>query len=415
MNNRHPKTVHLAHVAWGLVGLAAILAAPAQAQFVTAQNAYIPASNLENPSDRGPRFHTNYRIMLTPQGGLGPGGGMTPAQVRSFYNMPSTGGSYAIAIVVAYHYPTALNDFNVFSAQYGLPQEISTDPLSPDNRVFQVVFASGAEPRKSTDWSIEAALDIEWAHAMAPNAKIVLVEADDHGFAMFDAVDVASALPNVKQVSMSWGANEYPNKFDDDLETSVDVHFPSNNGIVYLAASGDGGGVVIYPSASPYVVSCGGTSVQTDSAGNFIYETGWSVSGGGPSVYEPRPPYQDAIRDIVGGARGTPDIACLSDNLTGVSIYTTTHEPHYPGGWLGKNNDWLVIGGTSAAAPCLAGMVNLAGNFRSDTTAELEHIYSDLGRKYFRDITSGTAGSFSCLPGWDFITGVGTPWGTGGL
>ena len=408
--------VRIASILFALVVLAASLAGPVQAQFGPPPNVLVPPSNARNPLELGLRFQTNYQVLLTPGGGLGPAGGMTPAQIRSFYNMPSTGGSHVIAIVDAYHYPTALNDFNVFSAQFGLPQETSTDALSPSNQVFQVVYASGSQPRKDAYWSVEAALDIEWAHAMAPNAKIVLVEAEDNGSGLFDAVDVASALPDVKEVSMSWGANEYPNKHLDFSETDMDVHFPPNNGIVYFAASGDVGGVVIYPSASPYVVSCGGTSVQTDSAGNLVSETGWSLSGGGPSVYEPRPAYQDVIQGRVGGARGTPDICSVSDPFTGLVVYTTTHPTNTPWGarWP-RNTDWFVIGGTSVAAPCIAGMVNLAGTFRSDSTAELNHIYSNLGKKDFRDITTGTAGSFDCLPGWDFVTGVGSPWGTGGL
>jgi kumamolisin len=343
---------------------------------------------------------------------------MTPAQIRSFYNMPSTGGSGVIAIVDAYHYSTALNDFNVFSAQFGLPQETSTDPLSPSNKVFQVVYASGSPPRKDPFWSTEAALDIQWAHAMAPNAKIVLVEAEDNGLALLDAVDVASALPGVKEVTMSWGATEEAYLAEGVSPTEADAHFPLNNGIVYFAATGDAAGVPIYPSTSPNVVSCGGTSVQTDSAGNFVSETGWGWpngmgSGGGLSICEPRPEYQDVIADLVGSMRGTPDISSDSDPYTGVCIYITSP---YSGGQMGhQHGDWLLMGGTSLATPCIAGMVNVAGSYRPDSAAELEHIYGDLGRKWFRDITFGTAGSFSCLPGWDFITGVGSPWGTKGL
>src|SRR5262249_23737160 len=152
---------------------------------------------------------------------------------------------------------TALNDFNVFAAQFGLPQETSTDPRASSNKVFQVVYASGKQPRSNCGWAQEAALDIEWAHAMAPSAKIVLVEAASSSFAnLFAAVDVASNLPGVTEVSMSWGGSEFSG------ETSADSHFPQNNGIVYFASSGDTGGQVIYPGASPLVVACGGTSVR---------------------------------------------------------------------------------------------------------------------------------------------------------
>jgi subtilase family serine protease len=327
---------------------------------------------------------------------------MTPAQIRSFYNMPSTGGSNVIAIVDAFHYPTSLHDFNFFSAQFGLPKETSTNVLASTNKVFQVVYASGSRPRTNCGWAQEAALDIEWAHAMAPSAKIVLVEANSNSFTdLFTAVDVASRLPSVKEVSMSWGGGEFSG------ETAADSHFPQNNGVVYFASSGDTGGIVIYPGASPFVVACGGTSVQTNNAGQFQGETGWSGSGGGPSAFESRPSYQNGIANIVGTTRGVPDMSSDADPNTGVSVYDTTS----CGGFSG----WLVFGGTSVASPSLAGMVNLAGHFLPSSNTELTHIYNGLGGANFRDIVSGSAGGFSCTVGWDFVTGVGTPQGTGGI
>ena len=363
----------------------------------------IPDSSVERPSDRGLRAHTNHLIKtVQPQGGLGPGGGMTPAQIRSFYGMPSTGGANTIVIVDAFDYPTALNDFNVFSTQFGLPKETSTNVLASTNTVFQVVYANGSKPRANCGWAQEAALDIEWAHAMAPSAKIVLVEAATNSFAnLFTAVDVASGIPGAREVSMSWGGSEFSG------EAANDSHFPSGNGIVYFASSGDTGGTTIYPSASPFVVAAGGTHVNTNASGAFVSETGWSGSGGGPSQFEPRPAYQSSIALIVGAARGIPDVSSDADPNTGVSVYDTTRCQGASG--------WLVFGGTSVASPCLAGMTNLSGHFSLDSTTELTHIYSLLGTSSFRDITSGTAGSFSCAVGWDFVTGVGTPQGTTGL
>ena len=364
---------------------------------------HVPDSTIEDPSDRGLRAHTNHLIRIgEPEGGLGPGGGMTPAQLRSFYGLGSTGGSGLIVIVDAFHYATALNDFNVFSAQFGLPQETSTDPLSPANTVFQVVYASGSKPRANCGWGQEAALDIEWAHAMAPSAKIVLVEATTNSFAnLFAAVDVATTLAGTKQVSMSWGGSEFSS------EASNDVHFLQTPGVVYFASSGDTGGVTIYPSASPYVVAAGGTRVNTNSSGGFLSETGWSGSGGGPSQYELRPAYQSGIATIVGTARGIPDVSSDADPNTGVSVYDSTRCQGLSG--------WLVFGGTSVSSPCLAGMANLSGHSYADSTALLTNTYSKLGTSSFRDILTGTAGSFSCTAGWDFVTGVGSPQGTSGL
>jgi kumamolisin len=374
---------------------------------VTAQrdNSHIvvPDTSIEKPGDVGLRAHTNHLINIgSPQGGLGPNGGMTPAQIRSFYNLSSTGGSGTIVIIDAYDYPTALSDFNSFSNQFGLPTEPSTDRLAPTNQVFQVVYASGSQPRTNAGWALEAALDIEWAHAMAPSAKIVLVEAASNSFAnLFAAVDVASTTTGAKQVSMSWGGSEFSS------ESSNDFHFFQTSGVTYFASSGDTGGTTIYPSASPYVVAAGGTSVKTNTSGVFQSETGWSGSGGGPSKYESRPSYQTVISGIVGSARGIPDVSSDADPNTGVSVYDTTR---YQG-----RSGWFVIGGTSVSSPSLAGMANLSGHTYSDSTALLTNTYNKLGTSSFRDIVTGTAGSFSCASGWDFVTGVGSPQGTSGL
>jgi len=176
---------------------------------------------------------------------------------------------------------------------------------------------------------------------------------------------------------------------------------------VYFASSGDTGGLNTYPSVSPAVVSAGGTTLHRDSSGDFLSETAWSGSGGGPSKYESRPPYQDALVSIVGSSRGAPDFSFDSDPASGVSVYDSTS--------CQGRSGWLVFGGTSVAAPSLAGVVNLSGHFYAGTAIELSTIYSNIGNAGdFRDITSGKAGHFSAGPGWDFVTGVGSDQGTSG-
>jgi subtilase family serine protease len=242
---------------------------------------------------------------------------------------------------------------------------------------------------------------------MAPNAKIVLVEAASNSFSnLFQAVDVATqqivSNGGLGEVSMSWGGSEFSS------EANNDGHF-LNNGIVYFAASGDTGGATIYPSASPNVVAAGGTTINRNSSGSFVSETGWSGSGGGPSKYEPRPGYQAGVAAIVGTQRGIPDFSFDADPNSGVSVYDSTS--------CQGNKGWLVFGGTSVASPSLAGIVNLAGHVTSTTTSqnELTTVYSNLGNSSdFRDITSGTAGSFSATTGWDFVTGVGSDQGLSG-
>lgn len=363
----------------------------------------IPDTSLEARQDIGVRSHTNHLVLLHPAGGLGPGGGMSPTQLRDFYGLPATGGHDVIAIIDAYHYPTALSDFNTFSASFGLPQETSTNPTASTNTVFQVVYQGGKKPRTNSGWALEAALDIEWAHALAPNAKIILVEAQSNSNAnLYAAVDLAVSLAGVKQVSMSWGGSESSG------ETAYDTHF-NVNGPAFFAASGDTGGKTIYPSTSPYVVAVGGTSVATDANGAFTGETGWSSGGGGNSPYEAKPSWQAAV-SMTGSGRGVPDISSDADPNTGVAVYDTTS---YQG-----RSGWWVVGGTSVSSPCMAGMVNLGGGTFTNTTQLLTAIYANYlnppATPVFRDITSGNNG-FPCLVGWDYVTGVGSPQGIAGF
>lgn len=383
---------------------------PAHSQSLQADNhsgVFVPESSIEQSGDNGVRAHTNHVVRVSPFAGTGSPTGETPQSIRPVYNLPSTGGSGVIAIVDAYDYPTAKNDFNVFSGQFSLPQETGT------GAVFQVVYASRKKPRGNGGWNQEAALDIEWAHAMAPSAKIVLVEAASSSFTdLFAAVKVASGLRGVKEVSMSWGGSEFSGELADDS-------YFTTPGIVYFASSGDTGGVTGYPGVSPSVVCAGGTTIHRTSSGVFASETGWSGSGGGFSQYELRPFYQDVTSGTVGGARGVPDYSFDADPNSGVSVYDSTSYQGLSG--------WLVFGGTSVASPSLAGIVNLAhdantGTSVVDTTDELKLIYSSLGTTAtptynstdFRDILSGTAGSYTATTGWDFVTGVGSNLGLNG-
>lgn len=386
----------------------------------------IPASSIEHASDIGKRAHTNIRLFI-PEGGFtnaNPQGGPpyagygyeTPASLACLYNLvtpvagcnPNTvtanpvGGAKAIAIVDAFDDPTAVRDLDAFSKQFGI---VSKNPF------FQVVFASGNRPPQDSTggWELEESLDIEWAHAMAPNAKLYLVEAPSNNTAdLYKAVEVASQLVSAAgggEVSMSWGGGEFQG------ETSVDTLF-STPGVVYFASAGDGEGV-IYPSTSPNVVSAGGT---TNSRNPFTFafqkQTGWNSAGGGPSAYEPLPSYQSAIASITDGHRGIPDVSFDADPNTGVWILDST--PYEGQGGAGA---WWIVGGTSVSSPALAGIVNLAGHFNASSQAELTEIYSNLGSSDFQDVTEGTCyyyDGFSATTGWDFCTGVGTVSGTSG-
>lgn len=396
------RLIYAAGIAVLIGGTVPPLAGQGQGQGQDHAPIQIPDSSVERPGDRGVAAHTNHLIRVGPQAvGTAPRG-ETPSSIASVYSLTNlnAAGTGVIVIVDAFDYPTALDDFNVFARQFGLPQELSTNPRDFSNQVFQVVYAANRKPRANCGWAQEAALDIEWAHAMAPNAKIVLVEAASNSFAnLFQAVDVASKIANAQEVSMSWGGSEFSS------EAGYDGHF-TQGGIVYFAASGDTGGATIYPGVSPNVVAAGGTRINRDAAGNFMNETGWSGSGGGPSKYESRPGYQDIIQTIVGSKRGVPDYSFDADPSTGVSVYDSTA--------CSGNSGWLVFGGTSVSSPSLAGIVNSAGS-NTSSADELSLLYQSVGNNgltinsaNFRDTLGGTAGSFNAKTGWDFVTGIGS-------
>jgi len=419
---------------WSIIVVAAAVAfSLCFAQVSAAQNpsrnahVMLPESSIAQAGDLGVAAHTHLRIMMpesgvftgTPQPNeLPPFPGFffeTPASIACIYRLvpghvpgcdpnvttknPS-GGSGAIALVDAFDTPNAASDLAAFSAQFGLP------PAD-----FTVVYAAGTPPAldPSGGWELEASLDVQWAHAMAPNAKIFLVEAKNNRFSsLFSAVILAASLVASNgggEVSMSFGGGEFTQ------ETLFDGIF-TTPGVVYIASSGDSPGAQ-WPSASPNVISAGGTSLSRDpNTGRFLLENTWQDAGGGPSQVEPRPSFQDKIAEIVGDFRGTPDLSFDANPATGVWVLDTNLFQGQPGGWF-------ILGGTSVSAPSLAGIINSAGKFASSSQTENALIYRHLfaDRDDFRDIVYGTCGlnigNFA-VPGWDFCTGIGSDIGLGG-
>lgn len=382
---------------------------PPQAPVETQPKVLVPESSGIGATDKQTlQQHTRMRVLVVPKVAAPTLYAQlnTPATIRSAYGLSSTGGSYAIAIVDAYHYPTSLNDFNGFSGVFGLPTETSTTATSANNQHFQVVYATGAQPQSGGSyigsWNLEEALDIEWAHAMAPNAKIYLVEAASASMSDLDnAVRVAANLPNVKEVSMSWGGSET------SYEASQFDSLYVKTGVVFFASSGDSADEMEYPAASPNVVSCGGTSINRTSSGAYVNQTAWNEAGCGPSVYEPRPSFQSGVASVVGTKRGVSDMSFEANPSTGVYVYDST-------AFEGESG-WWILGGTSVASPCLAGVVNVAAGtngFAASSAAEEARIYGNLGNAAaFTDITSGTDGKYTAKAGYDFPTGVGAPHG----
>jgi len=382
----------------GLIGVAFFLGTASSPSFAqrtesvfNGHRIIIPESSIPQPG----RHHTNYFFVDSdaPDQSGPPSGVETPGSVACVYelvsgpagcpvatstNVPS-GGWGAIAIVDAGDYPTAAADLAAFSSYYGIP------PAD-----FEIKYSDG-EPPVYSDWEVEEALDIEWAHAMAPKAKLFLVVSKQvntdptWNAVLYAARLVANSGGGV--VSMSWGDPEVKQELKWDK-------FFTEPGVVFFAAAGDSGiGVSIYPGASPNVVSVGGSYFNRVN-GDFVSETYYTNGGGGDiSPYEPIPNYQSGIASIVGTHRGYPDVA---SDFCCAPIYLE-------GGWYS-------VGGTSWGTPTFAGIVNAAANKQKSTVDELTWIYDELFNpaEYAADFYDITQGASQCMVGWDLCSGVGS-------
>ena len=276
-----------------------------------------------------------------------------------------------------------------------------TDPVGPGN----------------DNWEVEEALDVEWTHAIAPGAKIILVEANSQSLSdLMAGVATAASQPGVSTVSMSWGFAEGQGVLSAD-EATYDSTF-TTPGVTFVASTGDYGAAdPVYPAFSPNVLAVGGTSLSLNADNSYSSETGWGyfsnslgtfvASGGGLSQYESEPAYQQRVQST--GSRSTPDVSFVSDPATGAWIA----DPYN----LDPSNPWEVVGGTSLSAPCWAGLIALVNQGRvaggqptlnsSSPTETQQSLYS-LSQNDYHVITSGNNG-YSAAAGYNLVTGLGTP------
>jgi kumamolisin len=421
-----------------------------------------PLSSISMP---GKGVHTNFKIFV-------PAGHQitsaipdvtfaeTPASMACVYRVgpsyagcsPATGGTNhavggwgAIALVDAYDDPHAAADLKFFDTYWGLATANFTVVYA--NSSFGTLngltaSCSGTPPPANSNfgWDVEESLDIEWAHAMAPAAKIILVEACTQNLPdLLYAEEVAGIQVSKAgggDISNSWGYPEsYVGKPGDGggtLTEQQDDNFFFRyywSDITYFASAGDSGSEVIYPSASPWVVSAGGTTVNRDASENFVSESCWADSGGGfstvekwanpPSITNGLGPWTNYQYQLFGGApyeypfRSTPDISFNADPNSGVWVYDTD-----------EGGAWYVVGGTSVSSPALAGIVNASNNRLGMAssqaggyyqTSELNMIYSQLPtftayKNNWYDVTTGSNGH-AAGAGYDQCTGIGSPRG----
>jgi subtilase family serine protease len=313
--------------------------------------------------------------------------GLSPAAMKKAYGFPTSstaGQGKTIAVVAAYNAPHAERDLNVFSKTYGLP------PCTRANGCFLKVNQRGRTnsfPPTDPGWALEIAMDIQWVHAIAPGAKILLVEADD-AYLHNLAAAVAYAKKRAKYVTNSWGGDEFSTEKDWD-------RYWAEPGVSVFFSSGDSGLGAEYPSSSPNVVSVGGTTIRGIGTSSFS-ETGWSGSGGGCSDYEiaskAQMQFSQYSQVSCRGRRATPDLSLVGDPATGAAVYSSTP---YEG-----STGWYVLGGTSLSSPMVAARSAISG-------AVVNHTYVYGTKPKYRDITSGYNGA-RCLVGYDLVTGRGS-------
>jgi subtilase family serine protease len=324
----------------------------------------------------------------------------TPADLRTLYGfnqIPYYGQGQTIAIVDAYDDPNLYPDLMRFDQTFGLPGQSWWDIGNYLVKANQ--YGGSWLPAPNAGWAGEESLDVEWAHAMAPYARIVLIEANSASFSdLLSAVNLARYVQGVSVVSMSWGGSEFAS------EAAYDGFFTTpagHNNVTFVASSGDHGAWVgpEWPSVSPNVLAVGGTTLFPN-----WYETAWAGSGGGFSRYEREPAYQYYYGIQVSGVRTTPDVSYNADPNTGYFVFDT----YAPGG-----GGWYDFGGTSAGAPQWAALLAVTDSYRAayglGSIGNAQYELYLLGAGYFRDIWGGSNG-YNAGPGYDLATGRGAPW-----
>jgi subtilase family serine protease len=319
-----------------------------------------------------------------------PVSGYSPASLRSAYKITGTGNaSTVIAIVDAYGYTNAERDLGVYRSQFGLPA------CTTSNGCFKKLNQNGTQgsyPAQNTGWAQESALDLDMASAMCSSCQIWLIEANTSSYSNLATAENTAARLGAHAISNSYGGSEAGT-------TSYESAY-NHPGVAITVSSGDSGYGVEFPASSPHVTAVGGTHLVTASNSRGWTETVWSGAGSGCSTVYAKPSWQ---HDASCSKRTVADVSAVADPNTGVAVYGPVNS---------RSSGWLVFGGTSVAAPLIAGVYGVNGgavNYGSDP-------YNNTGALF--DVTSGSngscGGSYLCTGkvGYDGPTGLGTPNGS---
>lgn len=312
--------------------------------------------------------------------------GYAPADLRSAYKLTSAGsGLTTIAVVDAYGYRNAEHDLAVYRTQYGLP------PCTTANGCFRKVNQTGGTtyPADDVGWAQETALDIDMVSAMCPNCHILLVQASSSSLA---------ALATAENTAVRLGAHVISNSYGGGESGTGSYEGAYNHpGIAITASSGDSGYGVEFPASSPHVTAVGGTTLRRASNARGWTEGVWQGAGSGCSAYYAKPVWQT---DGLCARRTVADVSAVADPNTGVAVYGPTSS---------TASGWMIFGGTSVAAPVVAGIYGANGGAVSYGRDPYNH------KTALFDVTTGSNGSCSgtylCtgIAGYDGPSGLGTP------
>jgi len=385
-----------------------------------------------------------------------------PTQIRQAYDLPSlyargvTGRGRTIVIVDSFGSPTIRNDLTVFDKAFGLPAPPKFTIIRPAGPVGPVP-AYNPNNSNMVGWAGETTLDVEYAHAIAPGASILLVETPVsetegvHGFPQIIKAEqyvVRHHLGDV--ISQSFSATEQTFPSQAAVQALHGAYqLAARNHVTVLAASGDSGAadvkldgrtyypfpVTSWPDSDPLVTAVGGTQLHVTAQGQPAAPTVWNdtynpaanefaignpgpnplAAGGGRSVLFGRPGYQNGVRNVVGGHRGVPDISMSAACNGSVDTYGT---------FGGAPAGWSPACGTSEATPLFAGIVALAAQLAGHPLGPINPALYRLAAAHARgivDVTKGgntvsftqggqrhTVRGFTAGPGYDLASGVGT-------
>src|SRR5215467_5248355 len=304
--------------------------------------------------------------------------GYFPADLRSAYKLTGSGSaSQTIGIVDAYDAPNAESDLATYRSQFGL------SACTTANGCFRKVDQNGGTnyPHRNTGWAQEISLDLDMVSAICPGCHILLVEAKSNSFANLGTAENRAATMGATVISNSWGGS-------DASDATYGAYF-NHPGIAITFSTGDSGYGVQYPASSQYVTAVGGTHLTAGGGTRGWTETAWSGAGSGCSTLNTALSGQASVGTGC-AKRAVADVSAVADPNTGVAVR--------------YNGSWLVFGGTSVAAPLIAGVYGLAGNAATITNNfPYQHASS------LFDVTSGSNGSCptsqwcNARAGWDEI------------